>query len=201
MAAIFTNTGLTLLATALQTAGANVAVAYVAVGTGCGTLASPVSAGVPITSLALNAALPANVAASASVTVTDGTNTETVTCNGGASAGAASIPINSWTPAHSYAANTTGVIPTPTASDTALYNEVARIAATAGVAGANPGESLSSGYFDGTQATNVYLGVGFFGGSTATSSLGTGTLIAKDVQYWNHTLNGDSATFQLDSTI
>lgn len=201
MAALFTNTGLTLLATALQTAGVNAAITYISIGTGCGTPSGAISSGTPITSISLDATLPANIAAAASLTVTDGTNSETVTCNGGASAGASSIPINSWTPAHSYAAHTTTIVPTPLAADTSLYNETQRIAATAGSAGGSPGESLNSGYFDGTQTTAVYAQVGFYGGSTATSSLGTGTLIAKDIQYWNHTVNADSATYQLDSTL
>jgi hypothetical protein len=199
--AVWTNGGLTLLATAVQTPGANVAITYVAIGNGAGTLSGAVTAGVPITSLALDATLPANIAASASLTLTDGTNTETVTCNGGATAGANSIPINSWTPVHNYAAHVTAVTPTPLAADSALYNELVRVGATVGVAGASPGESLNSGYFDGTQATHVYLQVGYFGGSTATSGLGTGTLIAEDTQYWNHTLNADSSTYQLDNTI
>jgi hypothetical protein len=201
MAAVLTNAGLTLIATALQTNGASVAISYVALGTGCGTLSAAITSGVAQTSLALDTALPANVANGASLTVTDGVHSETVTCNGGATAGATSIPINSWTPSNSYAAHTTAVAPTPIAADTALYNEVTRVAANAGAAGASPGESLNSGYFDGTQATNVYMQVGYFGGSTATSSSGTGTLIAADIQYWNHTVNVDSATYQLDSTL
>lgn len=199
--AIFTNAGLTLLATAVQTAGASVAVSYVALGTGCGTLASGLTSGTAYTSLPLDATLPANVGAGASLTITDGTNTQTVTCNGGASAGASSIPVNSFTAAATFAAHATGVVPTPLASDLTLYNETVRVAANAGVAGANPGESLNSGYFDGTQSTAVYLGVGYFGGSTASATLGSGTLIAKDTQYWNHTVNADSATYQLDNTI
>jgi hypothetical protein len=199
--AVLTNVGLALIATALQTDGASVAITYAAVGTGCGTLSAARNSGSTYTTLPLDAVLPANVANGASLTVTDGTHSETVTCNGGATAGATSITINSWTPSNNFAAHTTGVAPTPLAADTALYNEVARVAATAGAPGASPGESLNSGYFDGTEATNIYLQVGYFGGSTATSTLGTGTLIAADVQYWDHTINADSATFQLDSTI
>lgn len=52
-----------------------------------------------------------------------------------------------------------------------------------------------------SQATALYLSVGYFGGSTATATPGTGTLIAEDIQYWSHTLNADSASFQLDSTL
>jgi hypothetical protein len=199
--AVFTNTGLTLIATAVQTPGVNAAVTFVSVGGGCGTLSAAVTSGVPLTSLPLDGTLPANVAASAQLTVTDGANFETVTCNGGASAGASSIPINSWNPAHNYAAHATAVAPTPLITDTAIYNELVRVGTTPGVAGASPGESLSSGYFDGTQASKVYMQVGYYGGATATATLGTGTLVAADIQYWNHTVNADSATYQLDSQI
>ena len=201
MTAIFTNAGQTLLATALQTPGAQTAITYVDISPGCGALASGVTQGVAATALPLAAALPATLASGQSLTVTDGVNSETVTTSGSVSAGATSIPITSWTPAHSYAANVTGIAPTPTASDVALYNATVRVAASAGSAGSNPGESLSSAYFDGTQATSVYMAVGYYGGSTATTTLGTGTLIAEDIQYWSHTLNNDSASFQLDSTV
>jgi hypothetical protein len=200
--AVFTNAGLALIATAVQSDFQQAAIDWVGVGAGCGTLATGLTSGVAATALALNAGLPANVATGTGLTITDGTNVQTCTVAApGASAGATSIPVTSFTPSHTFAINTTGVAPTPLATDTVLYNEVVRIAAAAGVAGANPGESLSSGYFDGTQPSNVYMTVGYFGGSAATSTPGTGTLMIADVQYWNHVLNSDSATFQADSTI
>lgn len=200
--ATITNAGLTLLAGALQVNQAQAAITYVGLGTGCGTLAFAVTSGSPLTTLQLDAGLPASLIAGQSLTVTDGTNSETVTvATGGALANATAIPINSWNPAHNYAAHTTAVAPQPAATDTALYNEIIRVAAQTGVPGANPGESLNSGYFDGSQASGVYMLVGYFGGSTATATAGTGILVAEDIQYWNHTLNSDSASFQLDSTL
>lgn len=199
--AVFCNAGLTLIATAVQSPSVNVAITYVAIGTGAGTLSSAITASVAVTSLPLDATTPANIGSGATLTVTDGTHSETVTTSGAVSAGASAIPINSWTPANSYAAHTTGVVPTPAAADLTLYNEVVRVAATVGSAGASPGESLNTGYFDGTQATHVYMTVGYFGGSTASSSANSGTMIAEDIQYWNHTVNADSSTYQLDSTI
>lgn len=200
--ATITNAGLNLLASAIQSAGTNCAITYVGLSAGCGTLATAITSGVATTSLALNAGLPAALSSGQGLTVTDGTNSETVTVSaGGAAQGATSITINSWTPVHSYAINVTGVCPTPGTSDVALYGEGVRVAANAGVSGANPGESLNSAYFDGTQSTAVYLLVGYFGGSGATASTGTGTLIAEDIQYWSHTVNADSASYQLDSTI
>ena len=200
--AVITNTGQTLLATALQTPGAQAAISFVGIGTGCGTLSSAVTAGSPLTSLPLDAGLPAALTNGQQLTVTDGVHSETVTVSApGASQNATAIPINSWNPANNYAAHTTGVALQQSASDLALYNEVVRVAANAGVPGANAGESLNSGYFDGTQASGVYLIVGYFGGPTATASPNTGTLVAEDVQYWNHMLNQDSASFLLDSTV
>ena len=203
--AVITNTGLTLMATALQTPGVNVAISYVDIVPAVGTLSSGLTAGVATTTLFLDVALPVGLAGGQGLTITDGTNVDTcVVAGGGAALGATSIPVNTFAPGSTYAAHTTGIGLTPAISDVGLYNGAAagvRIAATAGVAGSNPGESLNAGYFDGTQATNIYMNVGYFGGSTATSTPGTGTLIASDVQYWNHTLNADSAAFQLDSTL
>lgn len=198
---LWTNNGLILIATAVQTAGANVAPSYVGISPGCGTLSGAIASGTPITSLPLDAALPANLSSSQQLTVTDGTNSETVTTSGTVTAGATSIPINSWTPAHNYAAHTTGVCPTPLASDVALYNETQRLAVTASAAGSSAGESLLSTYFDGTQPTAVYLLVAWFGGASATSATGTGTLMAEDVVVWNHTVNADTFMYQGDGTI
>ena len=197
---VWTNVGLTLAATALQTTSGNAAITYVGVGSGAGTLASAITAGVAQTALTLDAGIPVALASAQSLTVTDGTNSETVTTSGAVSPGATSIPINSWTPVNAYAAHTSGVAPTPLATDTALYNEQTRIAANTGSAGANPGESLNAAYFDGTQASGFYMQVGFFSGA-ATSSIGTGTLVFEDIQVWSHTLNADSNIYQADSQI
>ena len=203
--AVITNAGLTLLATALQTAGAQAAITYVDVVPPVGTLSAALNAGTIYTALTLDVALPVSLAAGQPLTITDGTNVQAaVVGTGGAAMGANTIPIINITPISNFAAHTTGVALTPQAGDVGLYNGTAagiRVAANAGVAGANAGESLNNGYFDGTQATAIYLSVGYFGGSTATSTPGTGTLIAEDVQFWNHALNADSASFQLDSTL
>lgn len=198
----FTNAGLMLLATALQTPGANVAIAYVAIGAGCGALASGLTNGNSYSSLSLAAGLPVALAGGATLTITDGVNSQSVTVtSAGATIGATSIPVTLFVASYTFAATTTGVAPTPAATDLALYNEIVRAQATPGVAGANPGESLNNGYFDGTQPTNVYMQVGYFGGSAATGAIGSGTLIAEDLQFWAHVQNNDSASFQLDNQI
>jgi hypothetical protein len=198
---IYVNSGLDAIAAAMQT-GASCTWDYVGISPGCGTLKTAISSGVAITTIALNTGLPAPLSAGQSLTITDGTNTETATvAAGGAAQGATSIPINSWTPAHSYAINVTVIAPTPAATDTALYNETVRVAIGNVAAGASAGESLFTVYFDGTQPTGVYLLVGYFGGASATSSTGTGTLMAEDTVYWNHVVNSDSNMFQADAKL
>lgn len=197
----WTSAGLNLVASAVQSVGAQCAITYVALSLGCGTLASALTSGLAYTSLPLDATLPVGLATGVSLTLTDGVNTQTVTTSANVSAGAPAIPVTSFTASHSFAAHTTGVAPTPLSSALSLYNESQRVAANVGTAGASAGESLTSGYFDGTQPTGLYLLVGYFGGSTATSALGTGTLMQLDVQYWSHTLETDSNMYQSDSTV
>lgn len=200
--AVFTNGGLNLLATALQTPSVNAAVTYVEVGTGIGTLATALTSGTAYTTITVGTGIPAALANGQSLTLTDSLgDTQIITCTGN-SPGDVLINVSSFTANTNYAIGS-GVVTTPAATDTQLYAQSTahRIAATPGVAGAAAGESLNTGYFDPTTATGVYLEVGYWGGSTATSSAGTGTLIARDVQFWNHTNGADSASFQLDSTL
>ena len=202
MTAQFTNAGITLLATALQTPGVNAAVTYVAIGTGVGTLASGLTSGNTYTSLPLAAPLPTTLAAGQALTLLDASgHTQALTASGaGNTAGVTSITVNSFTANASYAAGS-ALSTTPAATDTALYNESARVAALTGIPGGVAGESLLSAYFDPTTASGAYIEVGYYGGSTATATSGTGTLIARDLQFWNHTQNADSASPALDCTI
>lgn len=198
--ATYTNVGLTLLATALQTSGANVAITYVALGTGCGTLASALTGGQAYTVLLLAAGLPAPLANGQSLTIVDATgDTQIVTCTGN-NAGDIAIAVQSFTASANFAVGS-GVTTTPGATDNALFNEQTRVEANTGTAGANPGESLNSGYVDPSAPSGTYVEVGYYGGSTATGAAGSGILMARDIQYWAHTYNVDSAQFQLDSTI
>lgn len=198
----YTNAGLTLLADAWQTNGAQTAITYVAIGLGCGALASQLNSGTAYTALPLASGLTAALSVGQSLTLIDaGGDTATLTvASPGAAMSATSIPINSFTPSVNFAAGS-GVTTTPAATDLGLFNETYRIAALAGVAGANPGESLNSAYFDPSTPAATYVEVGYFGGSTATSGTGTGTLIARDVQFWAHTAGADSASFQVDTKL
>lgn len=199
---LWTNAGLNLIASGVQSPGVNCAISYVGISPGCGTVSTAITSGAPLTALVLDANVPVNLSSGQSLTVTDGTNSETVTTSGPVTGGAtATIPINSWTPAHNYSAHTTGVCPTPLAIDIALYNETVRVASPIGTAGGGAGESLNLGYFDGTQATAVYLLVGYFGGASASASVASGTLMGEDIVYWNHAINADSNQYQADSLV
>lgn len=202
MSATFTNAGLNLIASAVQAPGINHAITYIGIGPGCGTLSAGLTSGVAAGSIGLDAALPANLAGGTVLVITDGTNTDTATVvGGGALAGATSIALSGYTPAHTYAAHTTVVAPQMGAGDTALYAETVRVPTGLGSAGGAAGESLNSAYFDASIASAIYIQVGYFGGDAAMAATGTGTLMAEDTIYWNHTVNADSATYQLDNTL
>ena len=195
--AIWTTVGIDLVATALQSAGVDAAIHYVALSTGCGTLGGSLTVGTVYTSLPLTATLPANLAGGLSLVITDGTHSQTVVTNGATSAGASSIAVVAFAAAASFASGVTGVAPIPQSTDIALYIESVRVAILASGTGATAGESLISGYCDGTQPSGVYTLVGYFGGASATASIGTGTLLIADNQYWNHTVNTDSISIGL----
>lgn len=197
---MFTNVGLTLLATALQTPGANAGISYVSLGVGCGVLSSALTNGSMYTSLSLTSPLTRPLANGQSLTIMNSLSATQIVTSLGALLGASSIPVSSFTASTTFAVGS-GVVTTPATTDVGLFQELVRSAAFGGTAGGSPGESLNGAYFDPTTSTNLYLEVGYFGSSTATSILGTGILIARDVQFWNHTVGADSALFNLDSIL
>ena len=199
--ALWTTNGLNLVATAVQTAGVNAAITYVGLSTGCGTLSTPLVAGNTYTALSLTGTLPANLASGATLVITDGVNSQQVSTSASASAGATAISVAAFTASFNFAASVTGIAPLPQTTDITLYNESVRVKILANGAGAGAGETLASGYCDGTQPTNIYMMVGYFGGPSATGSTGTGTLMGEDVQFWNHTINTDSNMYQGDAII
>src|SRR5215469_2137376 len=168
-----TNNGLTFYATLLQSS-----VTYVAVGLGAGTLSSALTSGSPYTSLGLAVALVNPIGAGQSLTLLDSTgDTQVVTvANPGALAGATSIPVVSFNASANFPIGT-GVVNTPAQTDSSLQNETFRLLANPGTIGSNAGEFLCSGYFDPTTPAAQYMEVGWFGGTTASATLGTGVLI------------------------
>lgn len=199
--ATYTNAGAQLLATAWQSNGAAVAPTYAALGTGCGTLASALTSGSPYTSLPLAAGLPAPLAVGQSLTLIDaGGDTQVVSVAApGAAVGATSIPVASFTASATFAIGS-GVAPTPSVTDTTLFNETYRIVAPAATAGGSAGESLTRVYFDPSAPTATYLEIGYYAG-TASGALGSGTLLARAAIFWAHAQNADSMTHQLDTTL
>lgn len=202
MTAIWTTVGRNLVAGAVQSASNTAAMTYIALSPGCGVLASALNLGNSYTSLTLTANVPVSLAAGQTLVLTDGTNTQTVVTSGSVTGGTTTaIPVVAFVASANLAINVTGVAPQPRTNDVSLYNETLRAAAYAGGAGAAPGETLTQGYFDGTQASGVYMMVGYFGGSTASSTLASGTLMVEDIQYWNHTINIDTMSYVADSTV
>lgn len=201
MTAVITNAGQTLLASALITPGSNPAlVGYVAIGTGAAALSSGLTNGSAYTSLPV-VALANSIAAGQSLTIVCASATDVVTVtSAGAASGATSIPIHTWTPTFSYPTGS-GLVNTPAATDVALEAETNRTEVSAATTGGTAGETLISGYFDPTVPTGTYVEVGYFGGASASLTLGSGTLVCRDVIWWQHTVNVDSLTDQLDSTV
>src|SRR6185437_12464545 len=111
--ATWTTVGLSLVATAAQSSSANAAITYVGISKGCGTLASALSISVTYTSLTLDAPLPANLSAGQILVITDGSNIQTVICNGVQTAGASTLNVVSFLATATYSAHTTGVAPLP----------------------------------------------------------------------------------------
>src|SRR6185312_6346294 len=161
--AVWTTVGLNLVATGAQSSSANAAVTYVGISSGCGTLSVGLSISVTYTSLSLDAPLPANLASGQTLVITDGSQIQTVVTSGAQTAGVSILNVVSFLATGTFAAHTTGVAPLPLSTDIALYNETIRVPVLAAGAGAGAGESLISGYADGTQATGVYLMAGYFG--------------------------------------
>lgn len=197
-----TSAGQTLLAGRLISSTADSPLlTYVGLGLGCGLLTNALTNGNTYTSLQVPA-LTANVAAGASITIINGTNTQVVTDSGsGATAGATTINVNSFVANATYAIGS-GVVTTPIASDTRLFNESFRNVLSAGVTGGAAGEVLASLYVAPTDgATTTYIEVGWFAGNAATASINTGVLVARAVYWFPHTVGVDSAMAQLDTTV
>jgi hypothetical protein len=197
-----TSVGQTLLAGQLISSSSDTPLlSYVALGSGCGTLTNALTNGNTYTALQVTA-LPANVPAGASITVINGANTQVVTDSGsGALAGATVINVNSFIANNTYAIGS-GVVTTPIASDTKLFNETFRNVTSAGVIGGAAGEVLINLYIAPTDgATTTYLEVGYFGGGAVTASANTGVLVARAIYWFPHTVNVDSAMAQLDTTV
>ena len=89
----------------------------------------------------------------------------------------------------------------PSASDTHLVAPSFRKAVTSYTNGASAGEILINAYFGpGDDVGDNIAEVAFWGGSTATSALGTGIMLARGL-YTHTKLNSESIQFQLDLVV
>lgn len=201
--ATITNAGLNLLASALINPSVNVAITWIGIGTGIGTLAlsGALASGNAYTSLTLAAGIPGPLSAGQSISLLYQTNYQAVTLSAPVLAGATVLPVSSFTANFSYPATTTGLATTPAAGDTLLNAEAFRNALTAGNTGLAAGETLSSMYISPAQgAGSTYVEIGWFGGATADSGANDGVLVARALLYYAHT-SSDSMMTQLDSIV
>lgn len=197
-----TSGGLNQLAGALLgnlSGAANPTVSYVAVGTGAGLLSSGLTNGTAYTSLAFQAGLPVGISVGQSLTIINGSSTQTVVATVTGNPGDTHITVGSFTANFSYPIGS-GVLSTPSANDTQLQNEVFRNTVTAAVVGANPGEVLITLYIAPSDSPGfTFLEIGWFAGS-ASGTANSGILMARALYWYPHTTS-DSANAQLDTTV
>lgn len=203
ISAQITNAARTLYAASLLPGGPAVspAISYASLGLGAGLLGSALTSGQTYSTLTLQAPLPAaGLAAGAVLTLLFGqTQSQSLTVATTAPGGQNSISVQPFTANAAYPAGA-GVLTTPQASDLQLENEFYRKTGLTVVAGATPGEILASIYWSSADAPGqTYLELGFWA-SDASTTLGSGTLLARAVYWFPHTGN-DSASAQIDFTI
>lgn len=198
---LIVSSGLNLLANGLMGTATDTQIHYVAVGTGCGVLSTGLTNGqTGITALAMASGIPHALTNGQSLTIINGTSSQVVTVNGTPSAGATSIPVTSFTANANYAASTTSVVPTPAATDTQLHNEQFRKAVTQQAAGGSPGQAVTTLYLAPQDANMVLAELGWFAGSSATSSANTGAMIARTLYNHQHG-NLESINIQRQDTL
>lgn len=184
---LIVNGGLNLLRDGLLGAVTDTQIHYVAVGTGCGTLATGFTNGqTGITALAMNAGIPQPLANGLSLTLMNGASSQVVTTSASVAVGATSIPVTSFTANAAYASGATSVAPTPAATDIELHNETFRKAVTIQSAPGN-GQALTTLYLAPLDANSVLAELGWFAGVTAGPSANSGVLIARTLYNHNHT--------------
>lgn len=190
-----TSAGLTRLASLLQAD-----IAYASIGTGTGLLNAALTPGQTYTSLSVQAGVPAaGLAAGTALTLVNGTQSQDLVVSTFTPGGTSSIPVQSFAANASYPVGS-GLLTTPQASDLQLQNEVYRKPITNVVQGAQPGEVLATAYWAPTDAPGAtYLEIGYWA-ADATTTLGSGTLIARAIYWFPHT-SSDSDTAQLDTII
>ncbi len=185
------------------TIGANNAspqITYIAVGIGGGTLSAGLTLGQTYVNLYVNA-LPLTLAPGQVMTLLQGANSQSITIGaGGAPAGVTSVPTDSFVANFSYGIGS-GIVNTPSASDTLLQNEIWRAPIAAANDGANPGEALATllvGPSDLPSSCTLLEMSMFCNGATA--ALNSGTLVGRSLIYLVYTSQQTGANLQFDYT-
>lgn len=194
---LIVNSGLNLLRDGLIGAATDTQIHFVALGTGCGVLATGLTNGqTGITSLAMSAGIPNALGSGQSLTMMNGASSQVVTTSSTVSAGATSIPVTSFTANANYSASTTSVTPTPAAGDTTLHNETFRKAVTIQSA-PGAGQALTTLYLAPQDANSVIAELGWFAGASASGVAGSGALVAHVL--YNHQ-HGATESLQINRT-
>lgn len=185
---LIVNSGLNLLRDGLIGAATDTQIHYVAVGTGCGVLATGLTNGqTGVVALAMSAGIPQALFAGVSLTLMNGGASQVVTvAAGGAAQGATSIPVNSFTANAAYAASTTSVSTTPAVGDTTLHNETFRKAVTQQSA-PSAGQAQTTLYLAPQDANSVIAEIGWFAGVSATATANSGAMVARVLYNHQHT--------------
>lgn len=194
------NGGLNLVRDGLIGATTNTQITWVAVGSAPCTLTTGLTSGqTGITALAVTA-LPFAVTASTLLTLVSGTTTQQVTVTGtGASSGATSIPVVSFTSAAAFGMGT-AVMTSPAATDLGLNSEQFRKQVTT-QSQVGTGQGQTTVYLAPSEATTFTIQeIGWFGGATASSAANSGILLAR-VLYNTSKTNLESLQVQRIDTL
>ena len=179
--------GLNLLRDGLIGAATDTQIHYVALGAGCGVLATGLTNGqTSITALAMAVGIPFALGNGQSLTLMNGASSQVVTTSSTVSAGATSIPVTSFTANANYSVSTTRVTPTPAATDTTLHHETFRKAVTVQSAG-SAGVGTTTLYVAPQDDNAVIAEIGWFAGASATGATGSGAMVARVLYNHNHT--------------
>jgi hypothetical protein len=179
----------------------SVQVSYMAIGKGVGILSTALVNGNPYTSLAFSAGLTAAVANGESLTLStiDGAHTQVVTASATAAIGATSVSVTSFNANFAYPTGA-GLVSTPATAQTTLDTEISRAPLTSAVAGASAGEAIWTLFLASPTVNTQIFEVGLFGGSTASGTANSGTLIARALYALDLTTL-TSLQLQADSTM
>lgn len=194
---LIVDAGRNLVRDAIRGAVTDTGIHYVALGGPFTTLTTGLTNGQSgITSLAV-VVLASLISSGASITLINASGTtQAVTLSSQANAGATSISVNSFTANAAYATGSS-VMRTPAAGQTALDSEQFRKALTTNSAPATGAGKTTTYIAPGEANTWTTEEIGWFAGSTATATAGSGVMLAR-VLY--HRAKAATESIQIDRT-